>query len=109
MSYLATVFPPARVVNRLPLTRDQVMLLLAAITEIFLGIDIYFAHTISGTIKPAEWIPIVFGIAAGVGLLLAGLIALRSRSLASVLANVVFLGSIIVGLMGAYFHLVRAN
>ncbi len=109
MSYLATVFPPARVVNRLPMTRDQVMLLLAAITEIFLGIDIYFAHAISGTIKTNEWIPIVFGIAAGVALLLAGLIALRSRSLASGLASVVFLGSIIVGLMGAYFHLVRAN
>jgi len=109
MSYLTMVFPPARIVNRLPLTRDQVMLLLAAITEIFLGIDIYFAHSISGTIKTNEWIPIVFGIAAGVALLLAGLIALRNRPLASLLANVVFLGSIIVGLMGAYFHLVRAN
>ncbi len=110
MSYLGTVFPPARVVvNRLPFTRDQVMLLLAAVTEIFLGIDIYFAHSISGTIKPNEWIPIIFGIAAGVVLLLAGLIAFRNRPLASLLANVVFLGSIIVGLMGGYFHLVRAN
>lgn len=109
MSYLSMVFPPARIVNRLPLTRDQIMLLLAAVTEIFLGIDIYFAHSISGTIKTNEWIPIVFGVAAGLALLLAGLIALRSRSLASALASVVFLGSIIVGLMGAYFHLVRAN
>lgn len=110
MSYLGTVFPPARVVvNRLPFTRDQVMLLLAAVTEIFLGIDIYFAHSISGTIKPNEWIPIIFGIAAGVVLLLSGLIALRNRPLASLLANVVFLGSIIVGLMGGYFHLIRAN
>jgi hypothetical protein len=109
MSYLAMVFPPARIVNRLPVTRDQVMLLLAAVTEIFLGIDIYFAHSISGTIKPIEWIPIVFGIAAGVVLLLAGLIALRNRPLATVLANGVFLGSILVGLVGAYFHLVRAN
>jgi hypothetical protein len=110
MSYLGTVFPPARVVvNRLPFTRDQVMLLLAAVTEIFLGIDIYLAHSISGTIKPAEWIPIIFGIVAGVLLLLAGLIALRNRPLATIMANVVFVGSIIVGLIGAYFHLVRAN
>ena len=110
MSYLAVVFPPVRtVVNRLPFTRDQVMLLLAAITELFLGIDIYFAHSISGTIKTNEWIPIVFGIAAGIALLLAGLIAFRNRSLATVLANLVFLGSIIVGLLGAYFHLVRAD
>ncbi|MCC6615330.1 MAG: hypothetical protein IT320_17780 [Anaerolineae bacterium] len=110
MSYLTEVFPPARVVvRRLPGTRDQVMLLLAAITELFLGIDIYFAHSISGTIKTNEWIPIVFGIAAGIILLLAGLIAFRNRPLATVLANVVFLGSIVVGLLGAYFHLVRAN
>lgn len=110
MSYLTEVFPPARVVVRgLPVTRDQVMLLLAAITELFLGIDIYFAHSISGTIKTNEWIPIVFGIAAGFILLLAGLIAFRNRPLATVLANVVFLGSIVVGLLGAYFHLVRAN
>ena len=110
MSYLAVVFPPARtVVNRLPITRDQVMLLLAAITELFLGIDIYFAHSISGTIKPNEWIPIVFGIAAGIALLLAGLLAFRNRPLATVLANLVFLGSIVVGLLGAYFHLVRAD
>ena len=110
MSYLTEVFPPARSVeNRLPVTRDQVMLLLAAITELFLGIDIYFAHSISGTIKTNEWIPIVFGILAGIVLLLAGLIALRNRPLATVLANIVFLGSIIVGLLGAYFHLVRAN
>ncbi|MCB9449915.1 MAG: hypothetical protein H6672_00655 [Anaerolineaceae bacterium] len=109
MSYLTMVFPPARVISRLPFTRDQIMLLLAAVTEIFLGIDIYFAHSISGTIKTNEWIPIIFGVVAGVVLLLAGLIALRNRPLASLLANVVFLGSIIVGLLGAYFHLVRAN
>lgn len=110
MSYLVTVFPPVgAVVKRLPFSRDQVMLLLAAVTELFLGIDIYFAHSISGTIKTNEWIPIIFGIASGIVLLLAGLIALRNRPLATVLANLVFLGSIIVGLLGAYFHLVRAN
>jgi hypothetical protein len=110
MSYLTVVLPATRgIVNRLPITRDQAMLLLAAITELFLGIDIYFAHSISGTIKSTEWIPIVFGVVAGIILLLAGLLAFRNRPLATVLANIVFLGSIIVGLMGAYFHLVRAN
>ena len=110
MSYLTTVFPPARgIVNRIPITRDQAMLLLAAITELFLGVDIYFAHSISGTITTTEWIPILFGPIAAVILLLAGLLALRNRPWATVLANIVFLGSIILGLMGAYFHLVRAN
>ncbi|MBI5668811.1 MAG: hypothetical protein HZC41_12465 [Chloroflexi bacterium] len=108
MYHLATLFPPVERL-RLPVTRDQLMLLMAAITELFLGIDIYLAHMISGQIKPAEWIPIIFGVVAGVLLLLAGLIAFRNRPLATVMANIVFVGSIVVGLMGAYFHLVRAN
>jgi hypothetical protein len=84
------------------------MLLLAATNEIFLGIDIYLAHNISGTIVPNEWIPIIFGPIAGGLLLLAGLVALRRRPLATVIATLVLAGSIIVGLMGAYFHLARA-
>jgi hypothetical protein len=84
------------------------MLLMAAINLIFLGIDIYLAHSISGTIVPNEWIPIIFGPLAGALLLLAGLLATRQRPLATVIANIVFLCSIAVGLLGAYFHLVRA-
>ena len=84
------------------------MLLMAAVNEIFLGVDIYLAHSISGTITPREWIPIVFGPIAGVLLLVAGLIALKQRPLATVIANGVFVASIVVGLLGAYFHVVRA-
>jgi hypothetical protein len=94
--------------RRVPLSRDQLMLLMAATNEIFLGIDIYLAHSISGTIIPNEWIPIIFGPIAGLLLLVAGLIALRKRSLATVLATFVFLISIAVGLLGAYFHITRA-
>ena len=83
------------------------MLLMAAINEIFLGVDIYLAHSISGTIVPNEWIPIIFGPIAGILLLIAGLIALRHRTLATVFANLVFIASIAVGLLGAYFHLMR--
>jgi hypothetical protein len=108
MYHLATAVPPVRRIRRLPLSRDQLMLLLAATNEIFLGIDIYLAHNISGTIVPNEWIPIIFGPIAGGLLLLAGLIALRRRPLATIIATLVLAGSIIVGLMGAYFHLVRA-
>lgn len=107
MYHLATVFPPVRRI-RLPLSRDQLMLLMAAINLIFLGIDIYLAHSISGTIVPNEWIPIIFGPLAGTLLLLAGLLAAKRRPLATVIANIVFLCSIAVGLLGAYFHLVRA-
>ena len=107
MNYLARLFPALEKVH-LPLSRDQIMLLMAATNEIFLGIDIYLAHSISGTIVPNEWIPIIFGPIAGVLLLLAGLLALRNRPLATVFATLVFVSSIAVGLLGAYFHIIRA-
>jgi MprA protease rhombosortase-interaction domain-containing protein len=104
---LAIMFPSVKRV-RIPLSRDQVMLLLAAVNEILLGVETYIAHLISGTIVPYEWIPIIFGPVSGVLLLLAGLLALRKRSLATLLATFVFLCSIAVGLLGAYFHFMRA-
>jgi hypothetical protein len=104
---LAAMFPGVRRA-RIPLTRDQTMLLMAALNEILLGLETYIAHLISGTIVPYEWIPILFGPIAGVFLLLAGLVAVRNRPLATIVATSVFLTSILVGLLGAYFHTVRA-
>lgn len=106
MSYLALVFPRWRD-SRIPLSRDQLFLLLAAFNQLFIAVDIYLAHSISGGIKTAEWIPIIFGLAATAALLLAGLIARRNRPLGTALANLVFIGSLAVGLLGAYFHLNR--
>jgi hypothetical protein len=106
MNLPATLFP--NLSRRIPLSRDQVMLLIAAANEIFLGVDIYFAHLVSGTIVPREWIPIIFGPMAGVLLLLAGLIAIKNRPAATVLANIVLIASMVVGVLGAYFHLIRA-
>lgn len=94
--------------RRLPVTRDQVMLLLAATGELALGGETYLAHSMSGTIVPRKWIPIVFGFVAGGTLLVAGVIALRHRTAATLLATVTLVLSIGVGLLGAYFHLVRA-
>ncbi|MCD4685242.1 MAG: hypothetical protein K8S97_04830 [Anaerolineae bacterium] len=107
MYHLATVFPPIKRL-RIPLSRDQVMLLMAAVNEVFLGVDIYLAHKISGTIVPYEWIPIIFGPIAGALLLVAGLIALRQHPLATKVTAVVLLASTAVGLLGAYFHILRA-
>ena len=90
MYALAEVFPGLRKL-RLPFSRDQFMLLMLATNELLLGLETYIAHLISGTIVPREWIPIVFGPSAGVLLLLAGLLALRNRPLATILANLVFL------------------
>ena len=110
MTLLAQLSPALASLRRrlLPLTRDQLMLLMAAVNEIFLGIDTYLAHSISGTIRPYEWIPILFGPVAGTLLLAAGLLALRRRRLASLTATLVLGVSILVGLLGAYFHLHRA-
>lgn len=108
--YLGKLAPPAPVerLRKLPLSRDQLMLLMAAINLLFLGLDVYLAHLISGTIRPREWIPIIFGPIGGITLLVAGLIALRRRRVATILATLVLIASIAVGLLGGYYHLVRA-
>ena len=104
--HLATVFPAIKRV-RLPFTRDQLVLVMMAINLFFLSVDIYLAHSISGTIVPNEWIPIIFGMVGGALLVLAGLIALQNRPLDTIIATVTLLISIVVGLLGAYFHWVR--
>jgi hypothetical protein len=105
--YLPIAFPAASRL-RLPISRDQAVLLLVAVNLLLLGVETYLAHLISGTIVPREWIPILFGPAGGALLLLAGLLALRRRRLATALAILVFVVSIAVGLLGAYFHVIRA-
>ena len=108
MYYLAILFPFLKGKRLLPLSRDQLMLLMAAINLVFLSVDIYLAHNLNGTIRPREWIPIIFGVVAGVLLLVAGAIALKWRKTAAIIASVVLITSILVGLLGAYFHVMRA-
>lgn len=105
--YLAEVVPIVRRV-RLPLVRDQWMLLMLSVNMLILGLETYLAHDISGTIVPYEWIPIIGGPVMGVILLVAGLIALRHRMAANIVATLVFLASIVIGVLGSYFHLRRA-
>ena len=107
MYHLATAFPFVKRL-RIPITRDQAILLMLALNEFLLGLETYLAHSISGTIMPREWIPIIFGPVAGILLFLAGMLALRKRSLAAVIASLIFLASLVVGLLGAAFHLQRA-
>jgi hypothetical protein len=107
MYHLATLFPALNR-TRLALSRDQTMLLMAALNEMMLGVETLIAHMISQTIVPREWIPIIFGPTAGILLLLAGLLALKNRPFANGIATLVFLSSIAVGLLGAYFHISRA-
>lgn len=99
--------PRATWTHRLPVSRDQCMLLIAAVSEIFTGVDTYLAHQAGGAVVGNEWIPVVFGPLAGALLLLAGWIALRRRTVAALLATVVFAASVVVGVVGAYFHFMR--
>jgi hypothetical protein len=107
MYHLATVFPIIKRV-RIPVSRDQALLLMLALNELLLGVETYLAHSTSGTIMPKEWIPIIFGPVAGILLFLAGLLAIKKRSLAAVIASLIYLFSMVVGLLGMFFHLVRA-
>ncbi len=108
MYHLATLFPILRRI-RIPVTRDQVLLIMAAINEIFLGIDIYLAHSLSGTIVPEEWIPIYYGLAAGVILIVSVVILMKNRNVGSIIITLIMIGSIFVGFVGWYFHLLRAT
>jgi hypothetical protein len=105
--YLEVLFPRFSKI-RFPLSRDQLFLIMVAVNEIFLGIDIYLAHLISGTIVPREWIPIIFGPLAGVTLFFSGWLVKKKELHAIWIANIVFVISIAVGLLGTYFHFIRA-
>lgn len=107
MYHLATAFPIVKRI-RIPVTRDQAMLLMLALNEFLLGLETYLAHSISGTIVTKEWIPIIFGPVAGACLMLAGLVAIRKRTAATIIATLIYLASMVVGLLGMYFHFVRA-
>lgn len=106
MYHLATLFPALKS-YRLPVSRDQMMLLMIAVNLIFLGLDTYLAHVADLVVKPNEWIPILFGPLAGGIMLIAGLLALKHRDLATLLATFTLLISVVVGLLGGYFHFIR--
>jgi len=93
--------------RRLPVSRDQCMLLVAAVSELFTGADTYLAHQAGGAVVGNEWIPVYFGPLAAALLVVAGLLALRRRMLAATLATAVFAASVVVGVLGAYFHWMR--
>jgi hypothetical protein len=107
MYNLARIFPKIERIY-IPVTRDQAMLLMLALNEFLLGLETYLAHSISGTIMPKEWIPIFFGPLAGFLLVIVGLLAFRKQALANVIGTVIYSASIVVGLLGISFHLMRA-
>lgn len=95
---------------QLPLTRNDLLLVLVAATEFGLGIETYLAHLISGSVKPMETIPVVVGPLLGLTLLVA--LYLRVGRKQKVLSTLIVLGaaavSIAVGVIGSAFHWARA-
>ena len=95
----------------LPLNRNDLLLLLVAFTEIGLGAETGLAHLISGSIKPAEAIPVICGPLFGVLLIIALVMRMRAHGAtlpSSLLVIGVGAASIGVGLLGSAFHWVRA-
>lgn len=105
--HLTTVVPFLEKV-RLPVSRDQALLLFIVLNETIMGFETYLAHVLNGTIRFNEWIPIVCGPLFGVMLLAAFFAAPRKPKPAMCLATAVLVGSIVVGVLGTYFHVVRA-
>ena len=95
----------------LPLNRNDLLLLLVAMTQIGLGVETFLAHLISGTIRAGESIPIIAGPIFGILLLIALAMRVMQRrtGFRSSLIVVVTGGmSITVGLLGSAFHWSRA-
>ena len=107
MYHLASIFPWVRRFDRIPITRDQIMLLFVAVNEFFLGLEHYFAHLVTGSLVPHELIPIIFGPVACVLVIIFGIISLRYKTIASILVTIILAVGIFVGILGWYYHLIR--
>lgn len=104
--HLTTVAPFLEKI-RVPISRDQALLLFVVLNETIMGFETYLAHTLNGTIRFREWIPIVCGPLFGAMLLAAFVIAPRKPKAALWTSVAVLAGSIVVGVLGTYFHFVR--
>jgi hypothetical protein len=95
----------------LPLSRNELLLLLVAFTEIGMGVETYLAHLISGHVSPGESVPVVFGPIAGLILIVALILRVRSGRptlLSSMIVILTGLASVAVGIIGTAFHWARA-
>lgn len=110
MATMTTTRIPGIGALHLPVSRSDLLLILVALTQIGLGVETTLAHLVSGSIKPAEAIPVVFGPVAGLVLLFA--LFLRLRRHAVTLSSLIIIGvagaSVVVGVVGSALHWARA-
>ncbi|MGC9400273.1 MAG: hypothetical protein ACP5HM_14215 [Anaerolineae bacterium] len=82
-------------------------ILFVVLNELLLGLETYLAHSLNGNLRFNEWISVVSGPLMGVLLLGALVIAKRHGKPALWLATTALRGSIVVGALGTYYHVVR--
>lgn len=78
---------------------------LTALMLVLVGVDIYLAHDLDAVIKPKEWIPILFSPLAGIALFACGWVSLKHRLPANIIASCIMGISVIIGVLGSYYHL----
>jgi len=94
---------------RLPLTRDLAFILFVVLNEVIMGLETYLAHVLNGTLRWNEWIPVIGGPLMGAALLLSLALARRKPDVARWLAALSLTSSAVIGILGTYFHFVRAT
>ena len=109
---VAILFPrlqTLRPVRRwLAVGRDTAYALFIILNELLLGVETTLAHISNGTLRPYEWVPMLFGPLAGIGLI-AALVGRRKRCRWAIPLTVLLLvGSIIVGMLGTYLHVAQS-
>lgn len=105
--HLSRIFPLLEPVS-MPISRDQAYILFIILNELLLGLETYLAHSLNGTLRFNEWIPVISGPFCAFLLLVALVITRRRPAVALVVATAVCFYSILVGVLGTYFHFVRA-
>lgn len=107
---LKTTRIPGVGIFHLPLTRNDLLLILVAVNQFAIGVESYLAHMISGGVKPAESIPVYFGPFAAIILLMA--LYLRIFRKMTTASTLIIIGiaslSVVVGIFGLMFHSERA-
>jgi hypothetical protein len=104
MYLLAEILPVIKKL-RIPFSRDQAVMFLTALMLVLVGVDIYLAHDLDAVIKPKEWIPILFSPLAGIALFACGWVSLKHRLPANIIASCIMGISVIIGVLGSYYHL----
>ena len=105
--HLVTVLPVFKKI-RIPINRDNAFILFVALNELVMGFETYLAHVMNGTIRFNEWIPIVCGPLFALMLIVSLFASKKKPDLALTIATVALVCSIVVGILGTYFHIVRA-